>query len=141
MTPLGVNFMRTPLFPIATLALVISLGYGQVGAGDIAGRLTDPSGASIPNATVIATNVGTGGMSKTVTDGVGDYELLKLQPGDYTLSIEAAGFKKLDRAGVTLRVADRLTMNLTLEIGHTTETVNVTGEAPLLRTQDEQTGD
>lgn len=133
--------MRTTLFTIATLVLVSCIGYAQVGSGDIAGRLTDPSGASVPNATVIATNVGTGAISRTVSDTAGDYELLKLLPGEYTLSVDATGFKKLDRAGVTVRVADRLTMNLALEVGHTSETVNVTAEAPLLRTQDEQTGD
>src|SRR5579871_6600589 len=133
--------MRTALFLIATLILFSCVLYGQGGFGEIAGRVTDPSGAVVPGASIVAVNAGTGEATKTVTNATGDYELLTLLPGEYAVSAEAAGFKKLDRGGLAVRVADRITLNLALEVGRTSETVNVTAEAPQLRTQDEQTGD
>jgi len=117
------------------------VAIGQTGTGDISGRVVDPSGSVVPNARVAAVNVATNETSKAVTNATGEYQLFSMKPGMYRLTADAAGFKRLDRSGIELRVADRLTIDLSLEVGQTTETVNVTAEAPLLRTQDAQTGD
>ncbi len=133
--------MRTALFVVATFVSASCVGWGQTGFGEIAGRVTDPTGAGIPSASLKAVNVATGETSRTVSSVTGDYEFLRLSPGEYTVVAETAGFKTLDHPGVVVRVADRITLNLQLELGQTSERVNVTAEAPLLRTQDAQTGD
>jgi hypothetical protein len=71
----------------------------------------------------------------------GQYNLLQLRPGLYVIAAEAAGFKKLSRPNVKVDVAGRITVDLHLEVGGTSETVSVTGEATQLRTEDAQTGE
>jgi hypothetical protein len=116
------------------------VGWGQEN-GSISGTVTDPSGAVVPGAIVNATEVGmkTGTTGKSNSEG--QYNLLQLRPGQYVVAAEAAGFKKLSRPNVKVDVAGRITLDLRLEIGGTTETVAVTAEAPQLRTEDAQTGE
>ncbi len=115
--------------------------YGQSGLGEIAGTVTDPSGAIVVGATVTATNVDTGVKTARPSNSAGGYQILQLQPGKYTVEAVAPGFKTFKREGITLQVEDRLTINVALALGQNTEVVSVTGEAPLLRTQDAQTGE
>lgn len=100
--------------------------------GSITGRVADASGASVAGAKLAAVNSDTKIATSTSTDDAGGYTLLYLTPGHYDLSIEAKGFKKLLRAGVEVRVGDKLTLDLTMEIGELAETVSVTSAAPLL---------
>jgi hypothetical protein len=100
--------------------------------GAIVGRITDASGARLPGATVTATNVATNVGSTATTDNDGGYSILYLQPGTYKLTIELSGFKKLVRDGIEVRVGDRLTLDLGMEVGGVEETVSVRAEAPLL---------
>jgi hypothetical protein len=115
--------------------------YGQVGYGDIAGQVTDPSGAVVVGAIVTATDVATGVKTVKPTNSVGFYEILDLLPGPYTVEAVAPGFKTFKREGITLNVGDRPTINLSLTLGQNAEVVSVTAEAPLLRTQDAETGE
>ena len=71
----------------------------------------------------------------------GRYQVLQLRPGLYVIAAEATGFKRLSRSDVRVDVAGRLTLDLTMEVGGTSEVVAVTGEAPQLRTEDAQTGE
>src|SRR4029453_9706377 len=71
----------------------------------------------------------------------GYYQIFRLNPGRYQIEVEAPGFKKLERAGVTVQVADKLDIDLTLELGQVGETVNVTSDTAVLRTQDAQVGE
>ncbi|MBI3209531.1 MAG: carboxypeptidase regulatory-like domain-containing protein [Candidatus Solibacter usitatus] len=126
-------------FTAIAFAISVSL-VAQDYRGQIAGRILDPSGAGIPGATVIITSVATNAPARTKSDEAGRYTALYLSPGNYKLTVEAAGFKKLLRQGIEVRVADQLTLDLPLEVGNATETVNVTAEAELLETSSASTG-
>lgn len=98
------------------------------------GRVLDPQGAAVVGATVVVRNSDTGVAMPYKTNESGYYEANLLLPGQYEISAEHPGFKKLLRSGITLPVASRIEVNLSLEIGGVTETVSVVAEAPLLET-------
>ena len=101
----------------------------------ITGRVTDPAGAAVPGASVVITNVLTNVPARTETNESGFYALLFLAPGQYTLSAEAAGFKRFVRESLTLGSSERAGLDVPLEIGQATERITVTGEAELLNTE------
>ncbi len=100
--------------------------------GSITGRILDSSGGRLPGATVTVTNLDTAVKTPTVSNAEGLYAVLFLTPGRYAVSVEMSGFKKSVRDGLEVRIGDRLSVDLTLEIGRLEETVSVTAEAPLL---------
>ena len=104
----------------------------------MAGLVTDPSGAVIPGATITITNVDTGVAIKTVSNGQGYYTVPQLQPGHYRLNAAMAGFKDLVREGIVLQVDDNVALNIAMQVGAATQVVNITAEAPVLRTTDAQ---
>jgi hypothetical protein len=106
--------------------------FGQDFRGAITGRITDKSGAVLPGVTVTATNVATNVGTTTTTNNEGLYSILYLNPGNYTLVVELSGFKKVQRQNLDVRVGDRLTVDLILEVGQIEETVMVTAQSPLL---------
>ena len=112
----------------------------QSTGGRIIGRVTDPSGAVIPDATVTITNDATGVSNHTQSNKSGDYSFPTVAVGTYTIDFEAPGFKKLTRKQVTLDLNETLTVHGTLELGAATETVEVTSEAPLVDTSSTQLG-
>lgn len=121
-------------------ALLAGVAFAQDYRGQIAGRILDPTGAAIPGANVKVINTATNAASATVSDGNGNYRTLYLAPSNYTVTVEAAGFKKLARQGIEVRVGDAIALDLTLEVGTSQETVNVTAEAPLLETSTASSG-
>ena len=125
---------------LGILAVAV-LAYGQTGLGSIGGVVRDPSGAVIPAAKITVTNTATGIKTEVASNAEGYYQVLRLIPGPYSLEAEASGFKKLERPGIEVRVADRLTIDVNLEVGTATEAITVEAEVPLLRTQDAQTGE
>ncbi|HTM26115.1 MAG TPA: TonB-dependent receptor [Vicinamibacterales bacterium] len=108
--------------------------------GGITGRVSDSSGGRLPGVSVTATNVATNVASTTTTNSEGDFAILFLNPGTYTLSAELSGFKKIVRQNLDVRVGEKLGVDLTLEVGAMSETVSVTAEAPLLATTSGSTG-
>ena len=108
--------------------------------GGITGRIVDSSNARMPGVTVTATNVETNVASSTTTNGEGDFSILFLNPGTYTVTAELSGFKKVSRPGLEVRIGDKLDVSLTLDVGRMEETVSVTAESPLLATTSGSTG-
>ena len=100
--------------------------------GAIGGRVTDTSNAVLPGATVTATNTATNQSTTSVANSDGIYNLPFLTPGVYTVVGELTGFKKLERQRVEVRVGDRLTLDVRLELGGIEETISVTSATPLL---------
>ena len=100
--------------------------------GAITGRVTDTSNAVLPGATVTATHKDTNQTTTAVTNQDGAYNLLYLTPGQYTVTAEIPGFKKMARPGVEVRIGDRLTLDVKLELGAVEETITVTSATPLL---------
>jgi hypothetical protein len=109
--------------------------------GTISGVITDSSGAVVPDATVKVTNVNTNIVVTLTTNSAGAYVATSLNPGIYDVEAAAKGFKKAVAKGVELEVNANPKINLTLEVGATVETVEVTGEnSPLLETQQSDVG-
>ena len=108
---------------------------GQVTTADLVGTITDTSGGIVPGVTVTLTNEATG-VSRTATTGEGGtYIFTSLPPGQYRLAAEIQGFRKVERTGVELQVNQRAQVDLELEVGLVSETIQIEGTAPLLETQ------
>ncbi|MBV9301448.1 MAG: TonB-dependent receptor [Acidobacteriaceae bacterium] len=119
--------------------LSVSPLWGQAETS-LRGVITDPSGASVPIAQVTLANPATGLERHSSSNAKGEYEMLQLPPGTYRLTVEASGFKKYEVTDLQLQVNSPATVNAALQVGGTTETVEVTGEAALLNTVDASIG-
>jgi hypothetical protein len=124
----------------AGVLVAATLAAAQDFRGSLNGRVTDTSGAVLPGATVTVTNVETNVMSTATTNSDGVYNVLYLAPGHYTVSLELPGFKKVAREGIQVRVGDRLTLDVQLELGQVEEALTVTAEALLLERSSASTG-
>ncbi len=110
--------------------------------GTILGTVTDPSGAAVPNAAVTLRNPDTGLNRKVSTDASGSYEFLVVPVGEnYTLDVEAAGFRKSTQSGIKLLVNQKYRADFQLLVGAVTQTVNVSAEAAQVETTSTQLGD
>src|ERR1700761_4569847 len=125
---------------VVAILLTCSQCPPQMATAELSGNVLDTSGATVPNATVTATNVGTGIVHSTVSEKAGDYVLIDLPPGDYTVTVEAAGFRKLEQSGISLQINQQARVDLTLQVGQAAETVNVTGHPPLLESESSSVG-
>jgi len=115
--------------------LLMSLpSFAQGTAGRILGTVTDQSGGVISGATVTVTDVQRGITRSLIADQSGEYVAPSLLPGTYTVRAEAKGFRTLEHSGLLLEVGKDLRIDLTLQPGEQTQTVTVTGEAPMLET-------
>ncbi|HEV2447292.1 MAG TPA: carboxypeptidase-like regulatory domain-containing protein, partial [Candidatus Sulfopaludibacter sp.] len=122
---------------LSVAAVLLAAGAwcaAQESRGSITGKITDPQNALVPNAAVKVTNTATNVSRNTVTNQTGYYEVSFLDPGPYKVEITAAGFKKTTRGPITLDVGNRLTVDVQLQIGAATQSVDVTADAPLLET-------
>lgn len=117
---------------ISTFIVLGALAWGQESRGTIAGMVTDAQTAGIPNARVVITNVDTGVAVTLHTNDRGAYSAPLLLPGNYRVTAEREGFKKFTRDGITLSVNDNLRIDIKLDIGAVSETINVTDSAPLV---------
>src|ERR1035438_4523051 len=122
------------LLLVAFLSVVSAVGTAQESRGSITGKVMDAQNAVIPNATVVITNNATNISSRNTTNQTGYYEVDFLTPGTYTVTAGSAGFKKLVRTGITLDTGDRLAVDLQLQVGDTTTSVDVSADAPQLQT-------
>ena len=115
--------------------LMTSLGFSQSDRGTITGTVSDPAGAVIASTAIEAKNVETGVTYPGATSATGNYTLAQLPAGTYQVTVAAPGFKKYIRTGLTVQVAETLRIDIALELGATTDSVTVQGDAPLLRTE------
>src|SRR2546428_2662363 len=114
------------------------LAWAQGLAGSIAGTITDPANAAVPNAKVAVTNVNTTAERRRTSESNGGYRVLGLEPGQYTVTVEAAGFRRLTTSAQTVDASTPVRLDLKLEIGPVTETVLVATRAVQLNTEDGQ---
>src|SRR4030088_2223342 len=118
--------MRARLGVLVSLCLVLSLpAWGQKFTGTIRGIVTDKSGAVLPNAPVTVTNNGTGDVRAVTTNQAGEYVVVELNPGTYTVTVKQAGFKEFVSKDVVLNVSSTTVVNPQLEVGNITEEVLV----------------
>jgi hypothetical protein len=126
---------------IAMLALLTSAtAWSQDTRGTISGRVLDPSGSVIPGASVTVSNVAMGYKAALTTNADGIYRAPLLSPGSYQIEVTAQGFKKALRSAIEVRVADRLDVDIKLEIGASEQQVTVSSELPLLNTETSSLG-
>ncbi len=132
------------LRPICILLLAVLLGaslaFTQAVNGSLLGTVTDASGAVVPNARVTITERDTGISRSATTNESGNYTFSDVPPGTYNVAVEQTGFKRAIRANVDVIVNTSVRIDLALQPGQLTETVNVTAEVPLLQTERADTG-
>ena len=117
-----------------TIALT-GLATAQERFGTLTGRATDQQGAAVPGVTVTVTNTQSGEVRTYVTDGNGQYRVVDLRPGVYSVTFTLPGFNTLRRDGIELTGAFVATVNADLMVGALEETVTVTGEAATIDVQ------
>ena len=113
----------------------------QTQTATVRGAVQDGTGAVIPNAQLTLTNVDQNRSWRTASNETGEDVFLQIPPGRYTLQVESKGFKTLRRDVFTLEVAQNLGLDVQMEVGNITETVQVTGEVPLLETTSSALGE
>jgi hypothetical protein len=126
----------------ATLGAVLfcCAAYSQIGVATITGRVTDQTGAVVPGVTVTIVQSGTNFRYVAVTNEEGIYRVPSLSPGTYTVTFEGKGFKRAVNENVELRTGDVLAVDAVMQVGNVSESIQVTGEAPLLETETSATG-
>src|SRR5262245_50504079 len=118
---------------VAICWLVPSMAFAQA---SITGVVKDASGAVLPGVTVEASSPALIEKVRTATtDGSGQYRIVDLRAGEYTVTFTLAGFSTTKREGVTLEGAFTATVNGDMRVGALTETITVTGESPIVDTQ------
>jgi predicted heme/steroid binding protein len=130
------NFVssKRAIFIALILALAASLAFAQSDTGAISGFVKDPSGSTVPNAKVTVRNES--GLERTAnTTDAGYYIITNIPPGNYSVAVEAAGFKKFTTAGAKVEPSSTLSIDATLTVGAATETVEVTAQAANLQTE------
>jgi len=133
---------KTHRFITVAVLELLWLGYAsaQLSTASLNGTIQDQSGGVVPNATVVLTRTGTGVSLNTVTDSAGRYSFPILQPGVYTLTAEAQGFKKVTQENIDLQVGQVGEVNLTLAVGNVNQTVEVNAASPQLETESSSLG-
>lgn len=106
----------------------------------LTGRISDPSGATIPNATVKVTNQRTNIQNKSVSNSEGYYTVPFLPPGEYTAVFEAQGFTNAERSGIRLEVQETLRLDISLQVGGVTQSVEVGASTQLVDTSTSSLG-
>src|SRR5271165_2894452 len=127
LTFVGVVAMQTP-------------AWGQEVTASIVGTVSDPSGAPIKGATVAATDTDRGTVWTAQTNDTGSYSLLRLPIGSYTVKVTAPGFQTSVHPPFTLELNQTARVNVPMKVGKVSETVEVTGSAPVLQTENAQVG-
>src|SRR5687767_9467984 len=117
-----------------------SILFAQSQTGRITGRITDPTGAAIPSAEVVATEQDTGVPTRAVSSGTGVYAIPFLPPGRYRLEVSHTGFKKYEQANITLGTSEIVPLDIELEIGNVSERVTVEATAALLESSTSDVG-
>lgn len=130
----GVFAMKKAAAAVVCLVCA-SLIFAQNDRGTITGTVTDPANAVVPNASVTMTNLDNGSVDKTVTTGSGDYTIPSLTVATYELTVEAAGFTRFVQKGIRIQVAQTARVDVVLKLGSTSDTVTITADAALMKTE------
>jgi len=131
---------RSLLVLVVCLITVIGVAWGQGQSGTLNGTVVDKTGAVVPGAAVTVENINTGVEQKTTTTAAGAFTFPYLPSGTYNIRVTAAKFKASDAENIILRVAQTLTINMTLEVGQLSERVTVSSTPELLDTGSAEIG-
>lgn len=123
---------------IALISILCSSGmpgFGQVPTAVLTGVVKDSTGAAVPGVKVTATNTDTNLTRDAVTDESGNYRIAALNPGPYRLDAEVTGFKKATVTGIVLEVGQQARVDVDLQVGEITQSIEVAGQATVLNTE------
>ena len=134
------NSLHRVAMSLILFALCVLSAHAQIDRGAIVGRVMDASGAVIPKATVTVTNKSTGVVVTTPANQAGEYQVLALIPGTYSVRVSSPGFDSVLNDNIVLHVQDRLSIDATLKIGSVNQEVIVTSREPLLQTESADVG-
>ncbi|WP_239492162.1 TonB-dependent receptor [Luteitalea sp. TBR-22] len=134
------RFLRSLVHAAALLCVLAPAARAQFDSATVLGFISDQSGAAIPGVTVTLTNPATGISTTAVTDERGQYQLLNVRPGTYTVKAELQGFTTAIAENVVVTVNARQRVDLGLSVGGIGETVQVTGAARLLESESSDRG-
>ena len=126
--------MRNIRLALAFLACIFT-AYGQVSTGSIRGTVSDPSGAVVPDAVIVLTNIRTGVVQSVKSDNSGNYLIDFVPTGEYKITAEMTGFKKFVQDNITLDMSRQLRVDIAIQPGLVTETISVTAATSLVETE------
>ena len=137
--------LRVWLQIVSSIALVMAMGQctrlgAQAVGATLSGTITDQSGGVVPKADVAIQNTATADTRTVTTNADGIYSAPNLQPGPYSVTVTAAGFSKAVQSGLTLTVGATQVLNITMQVGQSSQTVEVTGEAPAINLANAEIG-
>jgi len=132
--------VRIAFFTLAVALALSGLASAQAVRGTLLGNVTDTQGAPVPGVTVTATETQTNVVRSVVTNPSGHYVFTNMKDGLYRVATELSGFKKFSRDGIEVKVNSTMRVDVILEVGAMTETVEVVQETPLLQTDRADTG-
>ena len=137
--------LRFVVLSVLALCLCVAGLFGeplaaQTTYGSIAGTVTDASGAAIADAQVTLTNLGTAEKRVAQSGADGLYDFVNLLPGRYSILAEKTGFKRITRPEVLVEVGQSVRIDITLQVGDVNQTIEVTGETPLLQAETSSIG-
>jgi hypothetical protein len=121
-------------------AVIPATVWGQNVYGRMSGTVSDSSGASIGGTTVTLTNLDTNGKQQMATNASGGYSFVNIEPGRYKIQAEKSGFKNFVREPIMVEIESGLKIDIVLPVGAASETVEVTGEPPLLQPETNSLG-
>src|SRR5215831_6120195 len=122
----------------ASFALVLlcaALAIGQETRATLSGTITDPSGSAVAGASLVLVNTETGVENRVEANAAGQYRFLFLNPGNYKLTVDMAGFRKAVRDAIALSTGQAATLDISMQLGSQTETVTVTSAGPLIEAE------
>src|SRR5215475_2441963 len=132
------NQLWSIFFVLCLLAWAPLLANGQSTTGSIYGTVADSSGAVIPGAKVIITDVHTSLQQTATTNSAGEFVFPNLNPSDYTVQSSASGFKNETQNGVTLAANQNVHVRMVLQVGNVSETVQIQAGVTLVDTREAQ---
>jgi hypothetical protein len=133
----GIAMKKCAAYLLLTVVAVLYLASGTLGQtvqGVITGTITDPSGASVPNATVTITNTGTGSTQSATTGADGSYRFSLVPPGSYVIDVKAPSFAQVKASGIVVEASQTVPFSIKLELAKGQEIIEVTEQVPLVQT-------
>lgn len=130
---MSVKHDKLILFLALAFVIAVPEGLAQSTKVELSGTVRDPAELPVQGADVRLMNTGTDVERSVSTDADGRYHFIALSPGEYAITISRAGFARLRRDGLVLRVGDHVVLDLSLPVGNITDSVNVTASTPLLQ--------
>ena len=131
--------MRIAKLCLASLALAVA-AHGQTFFGSVVGNVNDATGAAVPQSAVALINTGTADRRTAQTDASGAYQFVNLTPGQYRVEVEKQGFRRFVRDNILVEVQSTVRIDIAMQVGEVTQILEVTGQTPLLQTENASLG-